>query len=471
MKNNKVSLDEGKVGRIHKFMKAKSDQNNFLVLFYLSILFKLPILRKYLMSYIELCFPMASDSKNFLYLDLVSLVKILSSSGLNIDSELQIFNAADSWLCHDIIERGKYAKYLLSKVRLSLLSVPALNKLLTKVSSFSVDDDCTNIIKEALLHNKDLISSTYNIASRYCNKSSLNITLCGGHNVYKDAAVADVKSFDVNNLGKVTRLPKMRNARSEFKAHCVKGELYVFGGVDEHRVDEDAVGTVEKYSLANDRWEILCQMCDNRVMFSTCSFMDSVYVVGGQLKATCAEFSTKKAEWRKVSSMSGERLKAACSVFKGRIVASGGLSYDIVHTSTGLNTVIAYDHVANAWSKMANMIKGRCDHSSVAVNDKLFIVGGYMLNSLEVFDSRSNKFSLLKEPFSGITRNYEFTPEETFTVDSKLLIVCDKGRVIFYDYMNDEYSEKKCRATKDLIDFSCVNLPVIAFEKKTVTTQ
>ena len=56
---------------------------------------------------------MIADTVNFLELDFIIIKKILSSSGLNIDSELQVFNAADSWLCHDITERRKYAKELL----------------------------------------------------------------------------------------------------------------------------------------------------------------------------------------------------------------------------------------------------------------------------------------------------------------------------------------------------------------------
>ena len=173
MENNKILLDECEDDKLHRFMKAKADRNNFLVLFNLSILFKLSNLCKDLMSYIECCFPMASDSNNFLDLDLISLIKILSSSGLSIDSELQIVEAGDSWLCHNITDRGKYAKYLLSKVRLSLLSVPVLNQILTKVSSFSIDDECISIIKEALLDNKKNI----NLSRYFLFLSNINLRL------------------------------------------------------------------------------------------------------------------------------------------------------------------------------------------------------------------------------------------------------------------------------------------------------
>ena len=86
------------------------------------------------MSLIEQCFSMFADSEIFLELEFNYIIKIISSSGLNIDSELQVFNAADSWLSHDITERSKYAKDLLSKVRLPLLSISALKQVLNRVS-------------------------------------------------------------------------------------------------------------------------------------------------------------------------------------------------------------------------------------------------------------------------------------------------------------------------------------------------
>ena len=48
------------------------------------------------MSLIEQCFSMFADSDSFLEIEFKYIRKILSSSELNIDSELQVFNAADS---------------------------------------------------------------------------------------------------------------------------------------------------------------------------------------------------------------------------------------------------------------------------------------------------------------------------------------------------------------------------------------
>ena len=72
----------------------------------------------------------AAKTRNFLSLDFNSVKKILSRCGLNIDSELQVFNAANNWMCHDVNQREKYANLVLAKVRLQLLSIPAINQIL-----------------------------------------------------------------------------------------------------------------------------------------------------------------------------------------------------------------------------------------------------------------------------------------------------------------------------------------------------
>ena len=104
-------------GKINKTIMSKINTNNCLVIYYSSTFFKLSTPIKISISLIKRCFPMFANSENFLELGFNYIRKILSSSGLNIDSELQIFNAADSWLCHDITEKSKYAKEFLSTVR------------------------------------------------------------------------------------------------------------------------------------------------------------------------------------------------------------------------------------------------------------------------------------------------------------------------------------------------------------------
>ena len=197
-----------------KTMMSKTNIKNCLVIYYSSKIFKLSILTNASMNLIERCFPLVANCNNLIELDFFSLIKILSSSELNIDSELQVFNAADSWLSHDITERSKFAKELLSKVRLTLLSIPALKQISEKISSFSISNESISMIKAVLVNKKQLNPFSCNIKSRYCNQTNFNVLVCGGinfniHNVSKDA-----KIFDAKNFHEAKSLPPIKKGRS-----------------------------------------------------------------------------------------------------------------------------------------------------------------------------------------------------------------------------------------------------------------
>ena len=218
IKFNKFLLNETKDEKLNETMSSKTDIKNCLVTHCTSSIFKLLRSSKTSMSLIERCFPVISDSDNFLELDFIYIYKLLSSSGLNIDSELQVFNAADSWLSHDITERSKYAKDLLSKVRLPLLSIPALKNVLERVSSKY--NDCSYIIEPVLNKKQQLNTTTCDITTRYCNQTNFNILVFGGHNIKSFKLLNDVKSFVANDLNKVRNLEQMKEAKQLFKAVC-----------------------------------------------------------------------------------------------------------------------------------------------------------------------------------------------------------------------------------------------------------
>ena len=447
IKISKVSLIEIEDHKIKKTMLSKINIKNCIVIYSSSNIFRLSSSSKVSMSLIERCFPMIADSVNFLELDYNYITKILLRSGLNIDSELQIFNAADSWLRHDINERSKYAKKSLSKVRLSLLSIPALKQILDRVSSKY--HECSNII-EAVLNNKQQVNSTsLKITSRYCNQTNFNILVCGGRNIHLEKYSNGVKLLNSNNLYECKNFPHMKEARCNFAAVCIKGEVYVFGGNNGKKV--------EKYSQGTKNWEYVTDMIDGRKYFCACSLMDNVYIFGGLMGeilndghelATCFELNTKCLKWKKLSRMNNASMFSACSVFEGRIVVSGG-SYNFGR----FKTVKAYDHVGNTWENMPNMINARDGHKSVAVKNKLFIVGGLFIHDCEVFDSTTNKFTLLKQPTKASGFNL-FEPHKVIAIGSKIFVFQGVYEVKTYDFKNNEWSKELCEATKDIKFYS-----------------
>ena len=161
--------------------------------------------------------------------------------------------------------------------------------------------------------------------------------------------------------------------------------------------------------------------------------------------------------------MNNARSYLACSVFEGRIVVS-----DEINNGT-LNTVEGYDHVGDAWENMSNLINGRFCHKSVAVKNKLFVIGGY-INKCEVFDSITNKFTLLKQPTLDSTSDYLQIfrlPPGVISNENEIFVFSNNRKVLTYNFENDKWSVKSCESTKDIRLFSFVEIPAINYHEKT----
>ena len=145
---------------------------------------------------------------------------------------------------------------------------------------------------------------------------------------------------------------------------------------------------------------------------------------------------------------------AACAVFVGKVVVSGGDDH-----GEELNIVQAYDHVADKWSIMPNMIEKRQNHKSIAIKNKLFIVGGNSKSTCEVFDLTCNKFVLLKPHFKSVEENFDYLAE-VISIGSKLVVF---GTIIqtiwFYDVEKNEWSEAPFQLTGLLFGFGCAKFP------------
>ena len=87
----------------------------------------------------------------------------------------------------------------------------------------------------------------------------------------------NVYLINANNFMEVKNLPHLEKARYDFGAVCIKNEVYVFGAMDFKRV----IRSVEKYSPDTNTWEYVIDMTDDRGLYSACSFMDNVYIMGG----------------------------------------------------------------------------------------------------------------------------------------------------------------------------------------------
>ena len=151
--------------------------------------------------------------------------------------------------------------------------------------------------------------------------------------------------------------------------------------------------------------------------------------------------------------MNVSRCNASCVVFEGKIVVSGG-----IYNNGRLKTVEAYDHVANTWTNMPNMINRRSSHKSVAIKNKLFIVGGNT-TTCEVYDSNCGKFNLLKLVKDSFTGYFDY-PIKVLSVENKIFVFKElKKNVLLYDVEKNDWSKEPCSLIQNLDDYSCVKVP------------
>ena len=146
--------------------------------------------------------------------------------------------------------------------------------------------------------------------------------------------------------------------------------------------------------------------------------------------------------------MNTARRCAACVVFQGNIVVSGGID----NNENYLNTVESYDVFADKWFPMPNTMKSKCLHNLVVVKDKLFVIG-QGTKGCEVFDNVSRKFIALK-PHPSITYS------KCVQIGNKIIVFQrNRSSIVCYDVDKDEWSEELCELTKDLFDFSFTKFP------------
>ena len=444
-------MNEDTSNKVSVIIKEKTEIKNAACVYQFVNIFNLPSLHKATLSYIERCFTIESDTDNFYQLDYTLISKILASSSLFITSEIEVFNVAQRWLNYDIQDRRKYTNYLLLKVRLNLLSKDTIRKLLNDSKFSNKDNLCIEFLREVLDCRESKLkkySSIYH-RSRYCTQKSFRLLVCGGYNFETKLKSGKVSCVELYSTKIVEVYPPMKAGRDFSDVVYVKGDLFVFGGCD---INSRRVMSVEKYSLTSKTWSKVAEMYDSRIVFCVCSFMDKIFVIGGDKDRipinSCLQFDTSNYSWNEVSRMNKVRSHAACAVFEDRIVVSGGLNSNY----NSLSTVESYDVLPDKWSPMPNMNYGKRLHSLVVCKNKLFAIS-QKASTFEVFDNISKTFVVLDPP----NLNYSC---KVLSIENKVVFLVNfQNKVIFYDVDKNEWLEKRCEVTKNIQSFSCVKVP------------
>ena len=307
--------------------------------------------------------------------------------------------------------------------------------------------------------------------NRFCDQEDLSIVVIGGENESKNANFVKpflIHNFDFCNKQYFPSFSKSRYDRNTVAPVTSGSDIYI---VDDYEVSDKHPVKINCYSA--NSWKNLPPVLEKRTNFCICSYMQKLFVIGGHdgcgsYAKSCMFYDKRNDKWTFTKSMKEGRQNAACTVFEGRIVVSGGCRkklipdrWDLIHEVFQLKSVEAYDYHDNKWTYFPSMLLPRKNHIAISISSKMFIIGGCFRhgNSSEVFDSFSRKFTYIKsEPkwirYVSSSRTVCIGQNIYFLVRSKY------GEVNVYNYevQTDEFSLKTCWNIENNVQFTCVRL-------------
>ena len=174
---------------------------------------------------------------------------------------------------------------------------------------------------------------------------------------------------------------------------------------------------------------------------------------GGNGDRSCIFYDKQSNSWSSISGMMESRENAACAVFEGKIVVSGGFRQ--FHT---LNSVETYDYHENKWSNFPSMLSARRNHTAVSIRNKMFMIGN-SFNSWEVFDSFTRKFTSIKSMPELIFYIY---PNKTVCIGYKIYFFVGEKyysiKIHSYDVMENLFRFETSLNKEKTDSFSCTKV-------------
>ena len=195
---------------------------------------------------------------------------------------------------------------------------------------------------------------------------------------------------------------------------------------------------------------------EKAVIQFACSFMKYLFVYVESLdkyNATyCLMYNIKTLQWTYIANWNSYREQAACVIFEGKIVVSGGNTC----------TVESYDYYGDNWTYLPDMIEPRYNHGVVSMGNKMFVIGGYKNLSCEVFDSISRKFTYIK---NMLVHLYDIKHVRVVGIDRKIILFPDlpygNDHVHVFDTVKDDWCIRTNLISGVKSVISCSKFPII----------
>jgi RNA polymerase sigma factor (sigma-70 family) len=182
--------------------------------------------------------------------------------------------------------------------------------------------------------------------------------------------------------GTWTKKNDMPVAKHGLSTCTIDDKIYVIGGAVVNGGIYASIATVEEYDPKNDSWTKKADMPTPRDLFGASVVNGKIYAIGGETMAggggwlisAVEEYDPKKDKWTKKANIPTARCGASTVAVNGKIYVIGGLNGKL----QAIPNVEEYDPIADVWTKKADIPTAKAGSASVVIDGKIFLFGGQM---------------------------------------------------------------------------------------------
>ncbi|MBM3235608.1 hypothetical protein FJZ31_04850 [Candidatus Poribacteria bacterium] len=205
--------------------------------------------------------------------------------------------------------------------------------------------------------------------------------------------------------GTWTQKADMPTAKWMSSATVVDGKICVIGG---SLWEYDSIAVVEEYDPATDTWARRADMPSTRYGHSVAAVDGIIYAIGGldnhphtrpQYVSTVEAYDPAADKWTKKANMPVSRTQMATVALDGKIYAIGG--FNSVYIPPVIHSIVqVYDPATDTWTRKADMPTARAEAAACVMDGRIYVSGGHIdvelescVSTVEVYDPATDTWT------------------------------------------------------------------------------
>uniref|UniRef100_A0A6A7G162 Kelch-like protein diablo n=3 Tax=Hirondellea gigas TaxID=1518452 RepID=A0A6A7G162_9CRUS len=205
----------------------------------------------------------------------------------------------------------------------------------------------------------------------------------------------------------LTTIPHVEQCN--FGTAVLDNQLYVVGGCFNQSLQENIHPFGFRYSPQTDKWSTISPMLRERCRFTLTVLGEKLYAVGGEAEdgadasMECEMYKPGSDSWHQLSSHpANSRAQHSAVALDGKLFVLGGI--DLAHDFS-LSSCWVLNTSSGSWSSIADMIMPRADHSSFVYAGEIYVCGGWnedetgnnrrLVSTLECYNPSSDSWRVV----------------------------------------------------------------------------